>query len=1051
MSNNQEQYKYHKMRPHVITNPNEQIVYQKEAQQTDQINQQQNNNFQNPMINIQSQGVQIQSNNYEIPQNVVESPTINVPNYNLGENQQNNSNPQLSIMLSKKEDLHMHGNYNNSSSNSNQFPVTTQSIVIPKEGEEKLQVLEEKIKSPNVEEIGQNNNQNFIQNVSSQNEGNQSIPLLAFEKSNHNSNLNNAGLNNNIISGNNGNIIPSGDNMINLPNNLNINNEGINPSDMNSKMIPKSTKEKNQYKKVNKADINMANNMNNNMDNNMLNNITNNVINMSNNMNNSLSHNINNNMNNQILSNDLNKGMGNNLLNIDNSQQQPNLMNTKYKKLNSSNNNVVEGYVKSDKKGDDSLGFSVFDQNNFETINKDNDISQPILDNSKNQNSNNKMLTNDNQFNNNNNQFNNFQQLNKIENSNNNQFKDISKLPNSNMHNINNNQQENNAFQNNNQNNIFSGNNIIQNIPSNNNFGNNLNSNNINQDIINNKNQNISSKYKIKQKNASNNNNQNISKKHNINKNITNDNNNNLNIPDNNNFMNNLNSNNNNLNISDNNNFMNNLNSNNNNLNIPDNNNFMNNLNSNNNNLNIPDNNINQNIPNNNNFMNISNHNDIQNIQKINSINNNINQNIFNKNKNQNIPNSNNFNMNNKNINKNIQKNDNFFDNNQNNNDIKNIPGDNNQNNFQGNLNNINQNLLAPPVPANTKYSFSRYTKAPLTGLINMADTSYLNATLQIIGNLRNLASYFVNPINANYINGNYQTLPLSFVFQRLFHHLYPYPEKPDREKYKPEYLKKVISKINRIYNSDKRRNPNELISFILNNLHFELNKNKGSNQQFNINNNNKDNVIMYGCQNYLNKNNSAIFNLLNWFEIKEKRCSQCNNCTFHLNTYYIFELDILGTYMYKKKPITINDCLEFYSFPRQQTLFCNTCRKYTKVMNQSQIYSTPNTFIFSLDRKNLDQNYMNIAFNINEQLNLNNFIENKGSPTNYQLIGVLSFYINENKYISFCMSPVDKKWYVYNDEKVEHTNINSIIQLHNFGSKFIPCLLVYKSITLNS
>ena len=1009
MSNNQEQYKYHKMRPHVIKNPNEQIVYQKEAQQTNQINQQQNNNFQNPMMNIPSQEVQIQNNNYEIPQNVVENPTINIPNYNLAEIQQNNSNPQLSIMLSKQEDLHMPGN----DKNSNQFPVTAQSIVIPKEGEEKMQVLEEKIISNNVEEIGQNNNnQNFFQNAYSQNEGNQSIPQFAFENSNQNFNLNNAGLNNNMISGNNGNVMPSHDNMINLQNNLNNNNEGINPSDMNSKMLNKHIKEENQYKKVNKGDINMANNMNNNV----LNNITSNTINMNNNMDNNLNNNINNNMNNQILSNDFNNGMGNNLQNIDN-YQQPNLMNTKYKKLNPSNNNAVEEIPKTDKKDENSLNFSVFDQNNFETINKGNDISQPIIDNSKNQNSNNVMVTDDNQFNNNNqfnnfqqlnkiensndnqnsnnvmvtddnqfnnnnqfnnfqqlnkiensndnqnsnnvmvtddnqfnnnNQFNNFQQLNKIENSHNNQYKDISKLPNSNMHNINNNQQENNVFQNNNQINIFSGNNIIHNNPSNDNFEN----NNINQGITNN-NQNISSKNKTK-----------------------------------------------------------------------------------------------QNISNNNNIPNFSNNNNNQEI-----INNDNNQNIFN-NMNQNIPNNNNFIMNINNINQNAQKNNNFFHNNQKNNAIQNIPGDNNQKNIQGNLNinnKKNNNLPAPAVPANTKYSFSRYTKAPLTGLINMGDTSYLNATLQIIGNLRNFASYFVNPINVMYIQNNYQTIPLSFVFQRLFYHLYPYPEKHDREKYKPEYVKNVIARKNKIYATNKRRNPNELISFILNNLHFELNKNKGNNQQFNIQINNKDNVIMYGCQNYVNKNNSEIFNLLNWFEIKEKRCSQCNNSTFHLNTFNIFELDILGAYSYRKNPITINDCLYLYSFLRQQTLFCITCRKYTKILNKSQIYSSPNTFIFSLDRKNLDQNYLNIPFNLTEKLNLNNYIESKISPTNYQLIGVLSFYVNENKYISFCLSPVDKKWYVYNDEKVEPTNINSIIQLHNFGKKFIPCLLVYKSVTQNS
>ena len=148
----------------------------------------------------------------------------------------------------------------------------------------------------------------------------------------------------------------------------------------------------------------------------------------------------------------------------------------------------------------------------------------------------------------------------------------------------------------------------------------------------------------------------------------------------------------------------------------------------------------------------------------------------------------------------------------------------------------------------------------------------------------------------------------------------------------------------------------------------------------------------------------------------------------------------------FKKNTINILDCLQYYTFYRKQTLFCGICHGYNNVLNHSKIYSSPNTFIFSLDRKNLDQNFLKIPFSFTDQLNLSNLIENKDSPSNYQLSGVLSYFINEDKYISFCLSPVDKQWYVYNDEKVEQTNINSIFTMHNYGSKFIPCLLVYKS-----
>ena len=102
------------------------------------------------------------------------------------------------------------------------------------------------------------------------------------------------------------------------------------------------------------------------------------------------------------------------------------------------------------------------------------------------------------------------------------------------------------------------------------------------------------------------------------------------------------------------------------------------------------------------------------------------------------------------------------------------------------------------------------------------------------------------------------------------------------------------------------------------------------------------------------------------------------------------------------------------------------------------------------MDRKNLEQKMMQIAFIVSENLNLSSFIENTNSPIHYQLIGILSYYLNERKYVSFCVSPVDKQWYVYNDEKVSSININTILNFHNSNIKLIPCILVYKSIHQN-
>ena len=91
----------------------------------------------------------------------------------------------------------------------------------------------------------------------------------------------------------------------------------------------------------------------------------------------------------------------------------------------------------------------------------------------------------------------------------------------------------------------------------------------------------------------------------------------------------------------------------------------------------------------------------------------------------------------------------------------------------------------------------------------------------------------------------------------------------------------------------------------------------------------------------------------------------------------------------------------------------------------------------------------MQIPFDIEDKINIRNFVEAKDrSPYQYQLIGIVSFFITQNKYISCCMSPVDKQWYIYNDENVQQIELKNILDLHNCqNSQYVPCILAYKSI----
>jgi len=356
------------------------------------------------------------------------------------------------------------------------------------------------------------------------------------------------------------------------------------------------------------------------------------------------------------------------------------------------------------------------------------------------------------------------------------------------------------------------------------------------------------------------------------------------------------------------------------------------------------------------------------------------------------------------------------------------------------NIGNSNQNNV------NNSNNSSQPIRVKLT---NLGDTSYLNSVLYLLGNIKSFMFYFLKQENIKQITANIKYQPLCFVLYRLFLHFY---NKNNEQEYKPDALMEVLGALNIVYKSRSRRNPNELLSFILDNLHSELNEKKDNNNIIqNSNLNNKEEVILNGFANFKNSNASLISTLFNWFEIKESKSQQCNNIIYNFYTFNTFELDILGTYIFKnnqsnyKKPITLNECIQYQqSSNNQSKLFCNHCKLYHFFQNNSKIFSSPYMFIFSLNRGNIDNNLLSIPFIIEEKIDLTFFVENQQSCKNYELNGIVSFKSDNPQIVSFCKSPLDNNWYCYSEEFIGQVQLNQVLMQHN-NNMYIPSILLYK------
>ena len=80
----------------------------------------------------------------------------------------------------------------------------------------------------------------------------------------------------------------------------------------------------------------------------------------------------------------------------------------------------------------------------------------------------------------------------------------------------------------------------------------------------------------------------------------------------------------------------------------------------------------------------------------------------------------------------------------------------------------------------------------------------------------------------------------------------------------------------------------------------------------------------------------------------------------------------------------------------------------------------------------------------------MDKLVENKSSPSNYELSGIVFFDLEKKKYNALCVSPIDKMWYLFDDENVELSKFNEFKNIYDENKKYQPCVLLYNNIENN-
>ena len=372
--------------------------------------------------------------------------------------------------------------------------------------------------------------------------------------------------------------------------------------------------------------------------------------------------------------------------------------------------------------------------------------------------------------------------------------------------------------------------------------------------------------------------------------------------------------------------------------------------------------------------------------------------------------------------------------------------------NLINNINNMNNNI--PKQKRFHSAKKQRIKNSPFlipknyaAGLDNIGATCYMNATLQCLAHIEKFCKYLLNPENIQNIQKNKFKYKLTNAYLIVLINLW---QNINIQSYAPHNFKQVISDMNPLFQGVQANDSKDLIIFLLENMHNELNVPINNQQNNDMINQFDFNEALKTFKNFfINNYRSVISNLFYGFFDSTMVCKKCGVMTHNIQCYNILIFPLEEVRIFKNRIqniVTIEECFEYYQKKDKMSgsnqIYCNKCKFMVDSINYSKLITCPNILILNLNRgKGLQ---FNIKIEIQEKLNVGNFLYFKNSneiPTNYELIGIVTHFGPSDMsghFIAFCKSFVDNNWYKYNDSIV---TLSSFMEAKNTG---VPYILFY-------
>ena len=371
---------------------------------------------------------------------------------------------------------------------------------------------------------------------------------------------------------------------------------------------------------------------------------------------------------------------------------------------------------------------------------------------------------------------------------------------------------------------------------------------------------------------------------------------------------------------------------------------------------------------------------------------------------------------------------------------------------FKINQQQIKNQNINKSVPKSNAPNIILMSKTSAKGLANIGATCYMNATLQCLAHIQRLTHHLLNSENKKKIFFNTIKYKLSSAYLTVLENLW---QNKNINYYSPNQFKDVISEMNNLFAGIQANDSKDLVLFILETMHKELNIEKNN---INPQSNNVDdsklqynyeltfkNFLQFFKENY----NSIISNL---FYAMFNSAMTCQNCNIAINNVQCYNLLIFPLQRVKEfkmksdNAVDLFDCFDYYQRPDYiggKSFYCHNCRNMVDNVNITKLLYGPKILIINLNRgKGLE---FDVKINFPEYIDITNYVYYKDNmPTFYELIGIVTHFGPSSMgghFIAFCKSFGDQKWYKYNDAMVDPSSFE---EAKNTG---VPYILFYSYI----